>query len=236
MAASSAGATTVPSKKALTIGLGTAFALAGLLLAFALYQRRRFVRARSARPRDATGISDWASYLRGRGAYAAVSTGPAHALETSEASSRLLYPPSSSARSDPWAPNDDLEYKHYDAAAAQHAQVPSTASSVGRTVSSAGVGRTASTVGRSVSAVSSAPGRRARGAGLPTGAMPPAVPGPYVDRAPPEDEDCACAPLRRTPSSGILFVVHPMDDGDGISPGASSEFRISSPPAYSERQ
>jgi hypothetical protein len=66
--------------------------------------------------------------------------------------------------------------------------------------------------------------------------MPPAVPGPYVDRAPPEDEDCACAPLRRTPSSGILFVVHPMDDGDGISPGASSEFRISSPPAYSERQ
>jgi hypothetical protein len=246
MAASSAGATTVPSKKALTIGLGTAFALAvliaGLLLAFALYQRRRFVRARSARPRDATGISDWASYLRGRGAYAAVSTGPAHTLETSEASSRLLYPPSSSARSDPWAPNDDLEYKHYDAAAAQHAQVPSTASSIGRTVSSVGVGRNASTVGRSVSAVSSAPGRRARGAGLPTGAMPPAVPGPYVDRAPPEDEDAEDdddddgAPLRRAPSSGILFVVHPMDDGDGVSPGASSEFRISSPPAYSERQ
>jgi hypothetical protein len=72
--------------------------------------------------------------------------------------------------------------------------------------------------------------------------MPPAVPGPYVDRAPPEDEDAEDdddddgAPLRRAPSSGILFVVHPMDDGDGVSPGASSEFRISSPPAYSERQ
>jgi hypothetical protein len=77
--------------------------------------------------------------------------------------------------------------------------------------------------------------------------MPPAVPGPYIDRAPPEDQDTkdnydddntdrAGAPLRRAPSSGILFIVHPMDDGDGVSPGASSEFRISSPPAYSERQ
>ncbi|KAJ7333291.1 hypothetical protein DFH08DRAFT_1083755 [Mycena albidolilacea] len=127
MAASSPGATTVPSKKSLTIGLGTAFALAvliaGLFLAFALYQRRRFVRSRSARLRDVAVISEWASYLLGRGAYAAVSTGPArahaHTLETSEVSSRLLYPPNSSGRSDPWAPNDDLEYKHYDAAAVQ---------------------------------------------------------------------------------------------------------------------
>jgi hypothetical protein len=214
MAASSAGATTVTSKKALTIGLGTAFALAvliaGPLLAFVPYQRRRFVRARSARPCDVTVISDHAYAY----AYAAVSTGPAHAH------AHTL---------------DDLEYKHYDAAAVQHAQVPSNASSM---VSSVGVGRNASTVGRSVSTVSSAPGRRARGAGLPTGAMPPAVPGPYVDRAPPEDEDAdddvsdadrAGAPLSRAPSSGFLFVVHPMDDDDGVSPGVS-------PPACSERQ
>ncbi|KAJ7800786.1 hypothetical protein B0H14DRAFT_3784775 [Mycena olivaceomarginata] len=220
MAASSAGATTIPSKKALTIGLGTAFALAvliaGLLLAFALYQRRRFVRARSARPRDATGISDWASYLRGPRRLRRRLHRPRARARDLRGVVPAALPPSSSGRSDPWAPNDDLEYKHYDAAAAQHAQVPSSASSMGRTVSSAGVGRNASTVGRSVSAVSSAPGRRARGAGLPTGAMPPAVPGPYVDRAPPEDEDAedddddddadrAGAPLRRAPSAGILF-------------------------------
>jgi hypothetical protein len=48
------------------------------------------------------------------GAYATISTDPAHMLETSEVSSWLLYPLSSSRHSDPWVPNTDLEYKHYD--------------------------------------------------------------------------------------------------------------------------
>jgi hypothetical protein len=191
-----------------TIGLATAFAvavfIAGVLFAFAFYQRRRHLRARNARPKSI--FDDWGSYMRGRGRYAPVANAGAHTLETSDvSSSRLLYPPSSVGRSDPWAP-EDVEYHYF--SGSSHAQVPSNASSA---ASSRRVGE------------------------RPAGAMPPVVPGPYIDREPPEDGDGTAsggAALSRAPSH-ILFVVHPVDSGD--SPGAESEFRISSPPAYTER-
>ncbi|KAJ7042250.1 hypothetical protein C8F04DRAFT_97215 [Mycena alexandri] len=120
MSASSAGASVIPSRSALTIGLATAFSLtvffAAMFLAFALYQRRRFRRARSARP---TVLDDWGSTERGRGGYAAVSTGGGHGVEMSNASSGLIsaYAPSSGL-SNPWEPGDS-----------HHAQAPSNASS-----------------------------------------------------------------------------------------------------------
>ncbi|KAJ6526806.1 hypothetical protein B0H19DRAFT_1275641 [Mycena capillaripes] len=218
LAASSAGSSIIPTNpKALTIGLATAFGLAvfiaGALVAFAFYQRRRHVRARSARKQSM--LDDWGSYMRGRGRYAPVATARAHTLETSDASSsRLLYPPST-GRSDPWAP-EDVEYQHFSggtSGATSHMYIPSNASSASSS-------------------------RRP-----PPGAMLPAVPGPYMDRVPDdedededEDEDGGVrrgAALSRAPSSNILFIVHPIEDVD--SPGATSEFRISSPPAYSER-
>ncbi|KAK7052614.1 hypothetical protein R3P38DRAFT_2502027 [Favolaschia claudopus] len=230
LAASSADASSIPSNRnALTVGLATALGLsvfvAAILLAFGVWQRRRFKRARSARPTTTT-ISDWGSYLRGtRGAYAAVSTaGPGHGLEMSDASSsRLLY----SEPTDPWAPKDAVDYSSHPSASSN-----ATASSVGRTPS---------TMGRSVAR--SQPSSSTSGA-LPVGAMPPVVPGPYVDRVPPElkdddeeddDDPGEGAPLSRAPSSGILFVVRPVND-PVTSPGGQSEFRISSPaPPYSER-
>ncbi|KAJ7673998.1 hypothetical protein DFH06DRAFT_752458 [Mycena polygramma] len=196
LSASSAGPSTIPSNnRSLAIGLGSAFGLAvfiaGALLVFAFYQRRRALRARSARPQS--GLSDWNSYMRGRGRYAPVAV--AHTLESSDASSRLLYPPSSSGygNTDPWAPEDEHGGGY----------MPASVSS-------------------------------SRSQRRPPGAMLPAVPGPYVDRLPPEDEDgdAAGASLNRAPSSHeILFSVHPMD-----SPGAESDFRISGPPAYEERE
>ncbi|KAF7378149.1 hypothetical protein MSAN_00239400 [Mycena sanguinolenta] len=255
LAAASSGTSTIPSNhKALTVGLGTAFGLAVLiallLMAVAVYQRRRYKQARSARPKTPnTVLSDWGSYMRGRGTYAPVSTGAAaHGLEMSESdSSRLLYPPSS-GRSDPWAP-EDAEYEYFSGPAS----VPSTAMTRNASAS-------ASTMGRSVSLVSS-PNRHA----LPAGAMSPVIPRPYADRAPQEPEpddnedtvldtplmiartssagvqsvlnrnttvNSTATSLTRAPSAGIMFVVHPVDDPN--TPGAESEFRISSPPAYSE--
>ncbi|KAJ6480383.1 hypothetical protein C8R45DRAFT_1100961 [Mycena sanguinolenta] len=251
MAASSAGTSTIPSNhKALTVGLGTAFGLAVfvaiLLMVVAFYQRRRYKQARSARPKTPnTVLSDWGSYMRGRGTYAAVSTGAAaHGLEMSESdSSRLLYP-SSSGRSVPWAP-EDAQYEYFSGPSS----APST--SIARNASAS-----ASMVGRSASSVSSSNFHA-----LPAGAMSPVIPGPYVDRAPQEpqqddnDDTTVNTPLMiaRTPSAGIqmlnrsttvnstatsapsagiMFVVHPVDDPN--TPGAASEFRISSPPAYSE--
>ncbi|KAJ7708119.1 hypothetical protein B0H17DRAFT_971690 [Mycena rosella] len=206
LSASSAGASTIPSNHSgLTIGLATALALsvvvAAALFAFAYYQRRRHRKVRSVRPRPI--LDDWSSEQRGRGAYAAV-TG--HALDVSDASSSNLlnmsvYP--ASGLSDPWEPGD-VQYQGF------------TASSQGQ-----------ASEGSSVSSH----GRVRYAAELPPGAMPAAVPGPYMDRAPPDDDEGPA--LNRAPSSRPLLSSHHLEDGettpvlDGI--------RISSPPPYSAR-
>ncbi|KAJ7150514.1 hypothetical protein C8R43DRAFT_1191793 [Mycena crocata] len=211
LSSSSAGASMVPNRKnGLTIGLATVFALtvviAAVLLGFAYYNRRRERRARSARPKSL--IDDWGSMQHGRGAYAALPRGRSHPLEMSDASSSLLlstYP----TLSDPWEP-DDAQYQDLMAA---HTQRPSEASH-----------------GSSASPYSRLPNT----AGLPPGAMSPAVPGPYMDRAPPDDDGAQSMGLSRAPSSHVLAPSHTPQDGE-ITPGPQDGMRISSPPAYSER-
>ncbi|KAJ7474915.1 hypothetical protein FB451DRAFT_1465156 [Mycena latifolia] len=202
LAASSAGTSVVPSShKGLTIGLATALALsvvvAAALFGFAWFQRRRHGKARSARPRPV--FSDWGSTQRGRGTYAAVDGGGAHALEMSDSSSSGLlntYPPTAGL-SDPWEP-----------------QGSSAASRMPSSVSQ----------GSSVSSY----GRVRYAAELPPGAMPAAVPGPYIDRVPPDHDE---GPLLLTRAA----VSEPLLSSDPIEDGEWNGVRISSPPAYSPR-
>ncbi|KAJ7143902.1 hypothetical protein C8R44DRAFT_973709 [Mycena epipterygia] len=103
-AASSAGTSTISSHHALAIGLGTAFGLtvfiAGALLLFTLYQRRR-QRQPHSKSKTTVIADDWGSAQRGR--YASVSKGPP-TLEISDVSSPLF---STYPFADPWEVDDE---------------------------------------------------------------------------------------------------------------------------------